>query len=348
MSSVAALRGASRSDEPRSGSKLAIRLSSPAVPRGPAHCAPPARSIRSRRRRLASRPRNSSRSRSVAVGLAAILGAASSSATAAPERLAVVPSVIAGPHGEAGIEALFDAALRAAALRPSLEPGSFDELFLFGADPPASTARACGSDTGCAARVLADAGYALGLGCILNFAVDPPLLTLSLLEISGARIAAEELFEVPSDRTPELLLERAASELLDRAGHRRGGRIRITVEPPDAHLAVPSALVPERGRRLTFLAPPGVHTLSAQRAGREEATAVVEVTSGGEHLVALALPQAPEPASTGLGPWPWIAAGAAVAAGVAASVVLLSGGASGGAPRCVCITSPGVPCPPCP
>ncbi|MCK6549448.1 hypothetical protein L6R52_26650 [Myxococcota bacterium] len=280
--------------------------------------------------------------RSLALALAA-LGVATPAAAADPARLAVLPDVIGGEQRPTSASELFRVVEAAIAQHPGVDVAPYDELLAGGSDALSTRARACASDLECLARALDRDGFTLGLRVIANVALDPALVSLSLVPADG-RAAVERLTEVTDRATLEEALTREVHALLDQAGLPRGGRVSVSVQPP-------GALVDVRGQREgaapgVFVVPSGRITITAHHEDHEPKSVDVDVAPGAELGVELVLDRRAGLTSS---PWFWAVVGAVTAA-AATSAILVATDPFDDAPRtgCVCVTTASGVCPPCP
>ncbi len=279
-----------------------------------------------------------------------------SNAEALPQRrLAVLPSIVQGESGKTQTQLLFDELSKSAELRVGLDLVEYNELFVDGAEPIASTVLGCGSDLTCISRALRNVRIELCLRAIVNFAVSPPLVSLSLIEGPGERILAEQLVEVESEKLAAKL-QHAGDLLFDSAGFNKGGRLVVTTEPSDAKISARNCttgqlLSPDSREAAQFTVPPGCVELDAVRDGYQKTAARAEVRLGETTPVTLSLTaNAPDSEdSLFASPWFWIVAGGLVAAGTTAVLVATDPFSDGTpAPTCFCVATPDAPCPPCP
>lgn len=283
------------------------------------------------------------------ISAALLLGLAASAGP--PATLAILPAVVEGPHGRASPGQVFEASARGVGVRLDLEALDYEVLFLQGATSRVTRAAECGSDSACVAAVLADAGATLGLRTIVNFAIEPPLVTVSWVGLHDEAARTPEIRQVEGGDWARAVAEAVDAVLLAR-GFEAGGRLVVRTEPPDLTVEL---LAPERGRRGAdgaFRLLPGRHLVRAtDAAGRAvEGEAVITAKTSAELVLTLpAAGEAPPEGGSILSKW-WfwtgvgvLAAGAATAAVVATNPL---GGDSG--PGCVCITTPGGPCGSCP
>lgn len=272
-----------------------------------------------------------------------LLPVAASAAEGPRARLAVLPDVMTRAGTSTSASDVFRVVERAARAYPDLEVVPYDEVLSDGADSLTTRARACASDLGCLSDALGRGGVALGLRVIANVAIEPALVSLSLVPSDG-RPALERLAEVEGTEHLDAVVEREVFALLDRAGLVRGGRVSVRVSPPDA-------LVEVRGREGAtpgdFVVPAGRWTITAHHAEHTSKSVEVDVAPGGEVSVELVLEPRAEVSSS---PWLWAAIGVAAAAAATSVVLIAADPFDDGGPRasCLCITTSSGACPPCP
>ena len=273
----------------------------------------------------------------------ALLVVAAPSGTYAAEKGARV-AILPGAHGEADPAEVYQEVARSAGLHLGLELVPYNQLLVEGPEPLAGAVRACASDVACRGRALASHELDLGLRAIVNFAIDPPLVSLSVVNASPPRVLTESLSELAGDTTLAEVLRREAATLLDRTGFPRAGRITVSVRPVDAILHVEGAKESEQPG--VFIVPAGRWEVRAERAGYTPAQATVEVAAGAEAPLALVLEERPGVTSS---PWFWAAVGVAAAA-IATTTVLVATDPFAAPPStgCVCITTSAGGCTPCP
>ena len=276
-------------------------------------------------------------SRSSAI-LAFVLMAAPGVARAnSPQPFAVLPIILAGPHGSATLSSVLGAVDRAARWRPGLRMLSTEEMFVASSGGLDARVRDCGSDTECIVERLGAFDARLGLVVMLNFVVQPPLLSLQLLDTGARTLVADAFGELDTQGAdPSSEISRRASALLEQAGFHQGGRIVVDVAPPRALIFLEPAFDPEPGLANTFIVPPGIYRVAARSDGHREAATRIAVVPGGQARVNLEL-EAIESVTKQW--WFWAVLAAAVAGGVVAGAALL-----GPTTRCVCTTLGGVGC----
>lgn len=257
------------------------------------------------------------------------------------ERLAILPAVVPGPYGQANLEALHASLSEAASMRLGLTVASYHEIQVDGAETIAAAIRTCGSDPDCAARALRLSGYQLGLQVISNFALDPPLITVALIDVAAGNNAGEVVVELS---TGEPIGERVAKEaaiLLDQTQHRRGGRVVVEVTPQDSTVVLAGAR-PTPGARHDYTLLPGRYRLEVLHDGYVSDTREVEVVAGQAQAVVVQLsPVVVEEVSLFASPWFWGALGV-VAVGAATATVLVV--TQEPTPNCLCVGAAGGAC----
>ncbi len=247
-------------------------------------------------------------------------------------RLALLPAIVAGPYGNTTTTELFDAAFRAADFRQGLDLLSYNAVFVDGAEPIATTVRDCGSDVPCIAKALDAAHVDLGLRAIANFALDPPLLTLTL--IGEGSTLGEAVVEV--DQALDDAVMDATAKLLER--YPRGGRIAVAVTPPDALVTIDPAA--------SGVVAAGTYHVRAAKDGFTSREVEVQISEGEEKRVDLALDPIVAESSIVESPWLWTGIGAGVVAIVAVVLIATNPFSHGPDEGTACITTPAGGCPP--
>lgn len=271
------------------------------------------------------------------------------SAAHAGHRLAILPAVVAGPHGQASAGEVFEATVRGVGLRLDVEVMGYESLFLQGATSRVTEAGRCGSDEACIRRVLEDAGATLGLRSIVNFALDPPLVTLSLVSTDPTQPPAQSIFEAQgpwdqavSTRVDALMLKRGLSP----AGRLElSGADAVRVEFPSTPLAA-------RESPTLFRLPPGQHTVVLHASDGRTVTQAVLITAHQDTSVAVVFPTAPpDEESEGSilsSAWFWGGVGLVVVGAATAAVIAADPFGGPGGPACLCVTTANGPCGTCP
>jgi hypothetical protein len=197
--------------------------------------------------------------------------------------------------------------------------------------------RDCGSDTACISSRLRTFNARLGLVVVLDFASNPPLISLQLLDTDDGRMLASSVGEVQTGAGGESAsIRKGANELLEKAGYHRAGRVLVEVEPPNAHITLGEGVDPDPGTPNRFTLAPGRYPVNAKLEGWLPAKTEVAVATGAEAKVKLALTKEQTIFDS---PWFWIGAAIGVVGG-AAAVFAVTRHPS----RCLCFTAPGVPC----
>jgi hypothetical protein len=245
-------------------------------------------------------------------------------------RVAVLPLIIAG-DADTSATTVFDAVARASDLRSRLSVMSIDEYYSHDGAEIAEGASTCGEDNACIAKKLSALSNDLGLMVIINRELDPPLLSMILLEIQTGKVAAEFYGQVgggPQKISAEI--ERLASDFFDKLKLPKAGRIIVAVDPPGARVLVPGEVGADRGTTNTFTLPPGTYEIAASLDGYRRATAAAIVKSGETTSLAIRLES-----ENGLlsSPLFWGGVGVAVAA-VGVTVIYLVTRSS---QACVCV-----------
>jgi hypothetical protein len=249
------------------------------------------------------------------------------------KRLAILPSIV-GESNDLTRSDVIEALAKALELRASLDLVTASELLTGTAEPVLTAAERCGADLACIRDRVGPSGIDLALRVVVNRAVEPALISLHLVDVVSATIVREAFGEGGADPNADLLV--LAAQLFDRAGHREGARVRISLSPPDAELSFPGAV--RIGADL-FLVEPGRHQIEARHEGFDPASHVVVAERGATFEVSLALvPQ--DTSSVVSSPWLWIGVGAGAIA-IAAVVTLVV--VDPWRPDCLCVGAPGGP-----
>lgn len=271
-------------------------------------------------------------------------------AIAAPEampakRLAVLPSIVAGETGRATSQQVYDATANTSGWRLGLETLSYNELFIDGTDPIAKQLRACGAQAPCLAKVMGSHRIDSVLTVIVNFAVEPPLVTLGLIDGRTGDTVLSDVAEL-SGRPLEMLLAERCEKILDDAGFQRAGEATVTVQPAGGVVEMADGtLVRRTEAQSTFRAVPGTYRVDIRREGHESTTREVTIVSGRNVAVDVILTPVEVEETLVEKPWFWVVIGAAAAgAATAAVVVATSGGDDVG---CLCVATPNSPCGTC-
>lgn len=265
------------------------------------------------------------------------------------KKIAIFPAVFNGPYGSASPGQIFNATLQALGMRLDVEALSYESMFLSGATSHVTAAAHCGSEQACIVRVMEEAGAALGLRTIVNFALDPPLLSLELISTDAEIKGQQAVLDTGGNPWAQSLTV-AVRALVDQQGLGAAGRVRVRADP----LAVVTLPDSPRARREAadlFRAPPGRHRVFVRAPDGREASAFAIVTAHQATEVAVELPRriasAPKDGSVFESAWFWGGVGAA-ALGAATAAVLVSNSLSGSAdPACLCITTVDHPCGTC-
>lgn len=277
------------------------------------------------------------------LGLLALLAApAAAWAQAAPlkvDRLAVLPIIYEGPHGEASLSSVIDDLAAASAYRLGIKLISNEELSIAAGDL-STKVRECGSDTLCIADRLRRFDARFGLVVVVNLAISPPLISLKLLDTDERRLVAEGVGPLtPSEGTVSAAVRARAQKLLDKAGYIEAGRVVVDVTPPRARVVLGEGQLPDDGSPNVFSVAPGRHVVRAELEGYTSGQAEAVALAGQETRVGLVLE---EDASIVSSPWFWSAIGVAAAGGVVAAIF-----ATRTTTRCVCIVVGGQGCETC-
>ena len=274
------------------------------------------------------------------MSLALVVLATLAAQSSAPARIAVLPSVVGA--GDVTPRQIFEAAATATEWRLALAPLSYEALFLEGSAPIARRLRECGAQADCLARAMQSNRIDLLLNVIVSFAIEPPLVTLSLIDQASGEARRTDVFE-PKEEPLDAALARRAQRLLDDAGFERAGDAAVVVRPAGADVTLDGANVVERtAARTLFRAAPGTYPLRVALDGYLDVQRSIAITGGERADVDVLLQQVPvESAGLLERPWFWVAAGAVVAGAVTTAVVLSN---RDPAARCLCIATVDAPC----
>lgn len=247
-----------------------------------------------------------------------------------PERLAVLP-VLLSADAVTSARAVFDDVDRASQLRPGLRVMSIDDYYFHEGQALAKRALACGSDMTCTAKQLEPFAARLGLVVVVNGELDPPLVSLVLLDSARGAVAAQWAGQVGGGRSGvQTEIVRRTAEMLEGQGFVQHGRLKVRVRPDEATVQVDAEIGPDLGTPDTFTLAPGPHDIVATAAGHTTSRATATVLAGQETEVTLEL----EPSSSvWSSPWLWVGLGAVVAGAAAATAVVVSGQS----PTCLCV-----------
>ncbi len=266
------------------------------------------------------------------VALSLALGTLPCFAAEAPKRLAVLP-VLEGDAPGLSVGEVFRGVDRGASARP-VRPMSVDAYFFQDGRELSNRALSCGGDTQCLADALAVFRADLGLVVIANAALDPPLLSLVLLESATREVVGDRHGTWTADAPFAEQLSGLLAGLLDDAGLRQLGFLEVLVEPASAVVRVGDGWPADEGAAHRYTLPPGPYPVRADASNHQRAERAVEVRPGELTRVELRLESSGSLTSS---PWFWGGVVAVVAAGAAATIVALGQPPSG----CLCVTSAG-------
>jgi len=277
---------------------------------------------------------------SLALCLASIsVGAQAEPTGGKVDRLAVLPIILEGPHGEASLSSVINDVSIAAAYRLGLKLVSNEEMFANAGDV-GTKVRDCGSDSSCIADRLRRFDARYGLVVVVNLAISPPLLGLQMLDTDERRLVAEGLGPLTAaEKTVSAAIQARTRKMLDDAGYIEAGRILVEVTPGRARLSLATGQPPEEGAPNVFSVAPGRYDVRGELDGYIAGSVEAVAIAGQETKVGLILE---EESSLVASPWFWSAIGAAVAGGTVAAIL-----ASRPTTRCVCIIVNGVGCQGC-
>ncbi len=256
------------------------------------------------------------------------------------DRLAVLPIIFEGKHGEASLSSVIDAVASASAYRLGLKLISNEEMFANAGDV-ANKVQDCGSDTLCIADRLRRFDARYGLVVVVNLAISPPLISLQMLDTDERRLVAEGAGPlVAAEKSVIEAIRSRARKMLDEAGYIEAGRIVVEVTPSRARVSLVDGQLPDNGSPNVFSVAPGRHEVRAELEGYVSGQIEAVAIAAQETRVGLVLE---EESSIVSSPWFWGAIGAGVAGGVVAALL-----ATRTTSRCVCIVVNGVGCEQCP
>jgi len=257
-------------------------------------------------------------------------------ASAAPkvDALAVLPLIVAGPHGAASISSVYADVAAAARTRLGLRLLSAEEIFVSSSDV-AGRVSDCGSDIDCIANKLRAFDARYGMVVVANFALEPPLISVQLLDTDARTMMANSIGELAAGGAVSAAVRQHALTVLDGAGFVVAGRLVVDVTPAGATVLVPGA-TPDVGAPNRFTLAPGGYEIRADAAGYHPNAATAQVVAGESTKIELTLVEETSVAEQW---WFWGLIGVAVAGGVTAAVV-----GTATTETCLCATLDGAGC----
>ncbi len=260
----------------------------------------------------------------IALGLVAVFAASEARAADADDykkRLAILPIVQEGPHGAASLSAIFGAITAAAQSRAGLRVITYEEMFIASQEGLVDRVRDCGPDETCIAARLRRFNARFGMVVVIDFELNPPLLSITLLDTDASKKLGEQLGELATTDEAAIVerLEREARALLEGAGFSESGRLVVDVTPPTATLALKGGVAPDPGTASIFTLPPGDYVVHATAEGWDPGSTNALVKGGEETRVELALK---EQVVWWKSPWLWGAAGVVVVGATTAALVV--------------------------
>jgi hypothetical protein len=236
------------------------------------------------------------------------------SLSGAPERLGITVQTIGAEGQDSDLDPIVvsEAIQKRLSFFIDLEPTLYDRR---------SGLAICGSDVRCLAEALAAAGLDSALIAAIDDSSSPRLITLQLIDCARAAARDSVVDEFSGDDVAAI--ERASSlawRMIEKAGHRAGGRLVVEVEPTNADVTVGETPL---GTKRAITLHPGSVLVTATREGWTRASAEAVLRTSEETKVHLVLEE--EGDSITESPWFWIGAGAATAAiaGAIVAVVLI-------------------------
>lgn len=253
------------------------------------------------------------------------------------DRLAVLPIVTEGRHGNATLSSIFDDVAAASSRRLGLRLISYEEMFAVSQEGLGASVIECGPDSRCIASKLRTFNARMGLIVILTFDLDPPVINVQLLDTDEQKLIAETSGELASNAISSGIRAKT-EEVLAAAGFPLASRIVVEVQPPDARVRLEGGVEPDKGTTNVFTLAAGNYRVIGELEGFETSSADTAVESGQTVHVELQLSKASSIVSS---PWLWIG----VAAGAAAIAAGIAVGATRRVERCLCVTVGGMGCP---
>lgn len=253
-------------------------------------------------------------------------------------RLAVLPIVTEGPYGSATLSSIFADIGAATSKRLGLTLLSHEEMFAVSQEGLGASVLDCGPDTACIASKLGSFNARLGLVVILTFDLDPPVITLELLDTDHQKVLAESSGELPSG-DPQMIslgIRTRTEELFEQAGYRVASRIVVQIVPPSARVRLSDSIEPDKGTTNVFTVAAGKYRVFAELEGWSSNETEADVGIGETRYVDLHLE---EKSSIAANPWLWIGVGAGVA-GIVTGLVI----GTRRIERCACVTIGGMGC----
>ncbi|MCB9645945.1 MAG: PEGA domain-containing protein [Deltaproteobacteria bacterium] len=261
----------------------------------------------------------------------------------APERMAVLPVLVAA-EGLVDVDQVFAAVEAAAAWRLGLRPMTVGDYYFHGGQELARRSLACGPDAACITRELRPMDAGLGLVVLVNGELDPPLVSVLLLDARRGAVAAEWAGQISGG--PDAVrdaVQLRTSAALDKQGFLQMGRVRVRTSPAQAARVMDGATEPDLGTLDTFTLPPGPHRLHVSAPDHRPKQVEVEVRAA--EVTDLEVRLEPEGGLLS-SPWLWVGVGV-VAVGAAAAVTAVAVGQQ--SPVCACVVTrdqPNCVCPP--
>ena len=267
------------------------------------------------------------------LALLCVLAPAHAGAARVSDSLAVLPIVVEGSGGAASTSQIYDAVAQATRDRLGLRLISAEEMFVAQRGGLTARVQDCGPDVGCIAGKLRMFDARLGLVVVLNFAVEPAVYSLQLVDTDAGRAVGERLGELRGGEPPAERLTEETARLLDAAGIVKSGRVVVDVDPARATVRIEGGAPPDTGTPNVFTLAPGRYTVAAELEDHDPARAEVDVRPGAVETVRLEL----DAHHTWLrSPWLWAAVGAVAVAATTVAIVA----AQPGDPT-VCVTVDG-------
>jgi hypothetical protein len=276
-----------------------------------------------------------------AILLIASIAAAQTGSSGYAGRLALLPIVTEGPHGETTLSSIFADVAEVTSKRLGLRLITYEEMFAVSQEGLGASVLECGPDSSCIASKLRTFNARMGLVVILTFDLDPPVITVQLLDTDEQKLIAETSGEMPPGDPKRLSesIRRRTEEVLEEAGYALASRIVVKVDPPGARvrLAGPSKdIEPDKGTTNVFTLAAGTYRVQAELEGWSPSETQALVGAGETSYVDLELE---EESSVAASPWLWVGVGAGVAAIVTGILI-----GTRRIERCACVTIDGMGC----
>jgi hypothetical protein len=176
----------------------------------------------------------------------------------------------------------------------------------------------CAANTECIVARLRARAIDLGIVIVQNMSESPPLLSGRVIDADTGQVLKNALLE--SERTGiESAIRSTTMSLLEAAGHRIRGRVRISRDPSNVRIEIDGAATAGEASDLVSVAP-GTHRWAAFSDGYAERSASFEVRRGETAEISVLLDRSPSILESG---WLWLGVAAIVAAGAGIAFIAL-------------------------